>query len=55
MLSLDGRVCMCVCGPRVDWRHMWDQTGDEYKKIHREGGARASEAKKVAKPGCMGG
>lgn len=34
---------------------MWDQTGDEYKKIQREGSAQASEAKKAAKPGCTGG
>lgn len=28
---------------------MWDQTGDEYKKIQREHSARASEAKKGKK------
>lgn len=32
--------------PYADWRHMWDQTGDKYKKLQREHGARASEAKK---------
>lgn len=35
--------------PYADWRHMWDQTGDKYKKLQREHGARASEAKKGGK------